>query len=226
MLVKKKCSICGYEYQHETEMRVNIFLQPVGEGAQYYFDLWHFNIEHCPNCGYASRDVESTQNKLIIEDPKYQSVPEIDIVADLNNARPNRIATYLKAGLYYASIGDILNSLKCKLQAGDLVYSEMLYWKEYILDSATSYGAVQARSQINAFKKFADSLIASGITSLENLCENDKTNIDNRILLAGLYSDGDKIQKIKCNKLLNELKGDKLTGGQIKAIEYLLGDLN
>ena len=225
MIVKKKCAICGYEYQYDNTFKVNFFLEPRGEGAKYYFDLWHFNIEHCPNCGYASREVEYCQNADIVTDDKYKGIKDLDVIVDLSSARPNRISTYLKAGMYYASIGDTLNAVKCKLQAGDLVYSEMMYWSEYILDSTTSYGAVQARSQMNAFKKFADSLISSATISLEDLCR-DKLDIDNRILLAGVYSDGDKIQKIKCNKILNELKGESLTVPQRKAIEYLLGDLN
>lgn len=225
MIIKKKCAICGYEYQYDNTFKVNFFLEPRDEGGRYYFDLWHFNVDTCPNCGYVSKDIEVCKNSDIIKDNRYLSVMDNEIIEDLNNARPNRIASYLKASIYYASVGDTLNEIKCILQAGDLVYSEMMYWSEYILDSATSYGAVQARSQINAFKKFADNITKSGLAKLETLC-NEGQDIDNRILLAGMYSDGDSIARIKCKKILNELKNENLTSGQRKAIEFLLNDLN
>lgn len=130
MLKTKKCKVCGYEFTYDDRVAINPFVEPHGEGAQYYFDLWHFFVEHCPQCGYASKDIGHTFNRNVVKDEKYQAIDEIELLKELSSARPNRIADYLKASYYYNSIGDTISEIKCLLQAGDMVYSELMYWEE------------------------------------------------------------------------------------------------
>ena len=224
-MVTKKCGICGYEFTYDEKTAQNVFIQPFSEGAKYYYDLWHFNVEKCPNCGYASKDISKTLHKKIISDEKYNSIPEMDILVELNSARPNKIGDYIQAGYYYESVGDVLNNAKCLLQAGDLVYAELLYWDEYVLDTSDSVNALISKSQYNELKKFGDYLFNTAVDKLEQYFKENPEDVDAMILLAGSLSDGNKIQTIKAAKIISQIKTMPLKSNQKKALEFLLEDM-
>jgi len=226
MLKTKKCAVCNYEFSYDVKSAGNVFVQPYGEGAKYYYDLWHFDVERCPNCGYSSCDISKTSNKSIVKDEKYKEIVRMDILVELNMARPNRIGDYLQASYYYENIGDTLGNIKCLLQAGDLVYAELLYWDEYILDSSDAVNALISKSQYNELKKFGDYLFNSAIDKLEMYVKENPTDIDSLILLAGSLADGNKIQNIKGAKYLSQIKTMPLKPIQRKAVEFLLEDLS
>ena len=225
MIISKKCTICNYEFSYDDRVIRSVFVQPFGDGAKYYYDLWHFNVEKCPHCGYVSKDVSKTQNKTIVADNKYKEILNTDILVELNTARPNKIGDYLQAGYYYNSIGDELNNAKCILQAGDLMYAELMYWDEYILDSSNTIDALISKSQYTELKKFADHLYNNAIDILEQYVKDNLDDIDSMILLAGSLADGNKIQNIKGAKILSNLKSMKLNSSQRKAVEFLMEDL-
>lgn len=222
MRITNKCAICGYEFTYDNEVATNPLVAPHDDGARYYYDLWHYFIEKCPECGYASKDISSVANKDIVKDIRYTAVKDMPIIETLERARPNRIADYINAGIYYESIGDSLDYAKCMLQASDLVYNEIMYWDEYVFDNSHSMGAIQNKAQYSEFTKFADGLFAKGVESLETFSKGHPLDIDSAILLAGVLNTGDRTQKIKGAGLLNKLKTANLTHGQKLAVKFLL----
>lgn len=226
MRITKKCCICDYKFTYDDKVNVSPYVAPHDDGAKYYYNLWHDFVEKCPKCGYASLDISTTENKDIVKDEKYLAVANIPQVKTLTDARPNRIADYLYASIYYDSIGDYLNYAKCMLQASDLVYAEMLYWDEYVMDSSNSLSAIQNKAQYNDFKKFADGLFNKGVEKLEEYVNFHQYDIDSTILLAGTLNTGTKMQAIKGARLLTKVKDMKLTSRQSDAVEFLLGQVN
>ena len=99
-MISKKCGICGYQFSYDDKSAQNPFVQPFGDGAKYYYDLWHFGLERCPSCGYVSQNVSKTLNKKIVMEDKFISVPQLDIIKELNSARPNKICDYIQAGFH------------------------------------------------------------------------------------------------------------------------------
>lgn len=222
---KKKCVLCDYEFEYDDKSSESPFVKPHSEGAKYYYDLWHFHIDKCPKCGYASKDISHTFNKRVTHDEEYKNIANMNIIKELNNARPNSVQFYIEGGYYYDSIGDKLNSAKCLLQAGDYVYAELLYWDEYIFDSGDSVSALMSKSQYDELKNFGDGLFNSALSRLEQYIKENPDNIDAQLLLAGSLLDGDKIQVIKGTKILSGLKGKSLTQGQKLAFEFLQDDV-
>ena len=225
MKITKKCAICGYEFTYNDEVVTSIFVRPASDGAKYYFDLWHYNVECCPECGYASRDVSTTLYKKIVEDKAFKEIDNNPMIRELNKARPNKVGFYLKASCYYESIGDTMNHIISLLQASDLVYAELMYWDEYVLDDSNSISALIGKSQFNELKKFADVFFNKAVELLEDYVKNNSDDVDANILLAGTLSDGDKIQVMKSVKILNMLKSVQLTKDQKQALSFLLEGL-
>lgn len=222
MEIKTKCCVCGLEFTYNDEVSINSFTKPRTEGAKYYYDLWHFNVERCPNCNYTAKAVNRTFNKKIINDEKYQGISEMDIIKDLNCARPNRVESYLLASYYYESIGDMLNNAKCLLQSGDLLYAELMYWDEYVMDNGDSISTIINKRQYNEFKSFADNLFNTAIDRLEEYVRENNSDIDAIILLAGTLCDGDKVQALKGARYLNSLRSYPLNDIQQKTVAWLL----
>lgn len=222
MKITKKCAICGYKFTFDNELNVNPLTAPHDDGARYYFDLWHGFVERCPECGYASLDISNVANKGIVNDVRYLAVQDMPIIITLGQARPNRVADYVCAGMYYESIGDTLNYAKCMLQASDLVYGELMYWDEYIFDNSNSLGAIQNKSQVAEFSSFADGLFAKGVETLEQYVREHSGDTDSTILLAGVLGLGDSTQKIKGAGILNKLKLATLSTSQKLAVKFLL----
>lgn len=221
MKVNKKCGVCGYSFTYDNTVSENPYVMPHSDGAKYYYNLWHGFVEKCPNCGYASLDLASCRKKDIVQDNIYMAVSDMPTLVALRGARPNRIADYLSAGIYYQEIGDMFNYAICMLQAGDMVYGEIMYWNEYVLDNSTSISAIQNKKLINEFKNFADGISHKGLTALEGFIKDYPEDIDAKILLAGQYLSGDKMQKMKGANILKGLHGEKLSNGQKLAIAFL-----
>lgn len=222
MRVTKKCAICGYEFTYDNKIGSNPMVAPHDDGARYYYDLWHYFIERCPECGYASKDISVVENKYIIKDIRYTAVQDMPIILTLEGARPNRIADYICAGMYYESIGDDLDYARCMLQASDLVYNEMMYWDEYVYDNSHTMGVIQNKSQNEEFTSFADGLFSKGVDALDNFVREHPADLDASILFAGILNTGDRAQKIKGAGLLSRLKSANLSNGQKLAVKFLL----
>lgn len=222
MRITKKCAVCGYEFTFDNDVAVHGLVAPHDESARIYYDLWHYFVEKCPECGYASADISTTANKDIVKDLRYQAVSEMPIIVTLEGARPNKISDYICAGMYYESIGDRLDYAKCMLQASDLVYNEMMYWDEYVFDNSHSMGAIQNKAQYGEFQKFADGLFTKGVDALENYTKEHPQDMSSLILLAGVLNTGDKMQKLKGAGILGRIKNASLSDSQKKVVKFLL----
>ena len=224
MMVTKKCSVCGYQFTFDNELRTNLYISPKNKGAKGYFDLWHFFVEKCPKCGYASVDITETENKDIVKSKRY-SAPGKDILEDLAEARPNKIEDYLLAEIYYESINDHVMRAKCLFQAADLVYAELMYWAEYIFDTADG-GRLQDDMQYVKFESFAEELYAKGLKILKEYIDKNPDDIDAAILYAGICSDGSSMQKMQGVKELKKLMlNPRLNSLQKEIVAYLLQDI-
>ena len=222
----KECCVCGYKYTHKGGWENSHPLAvPQTDGAKLYFNLWHFQIDVCPECGYASRDISECINKKIVEDSGYLSINDMPVLQELNSARPNSIGVYLKAGAYYRSIGDMYNEALCYLQASDLVFAEIIYWQQYLFDSSDAFTAYRSKGIYNDFKDFADKFYNRSIELLEEWITKRPKDIDARLVLAGALSDGNAMQKMRSVKMLNGLKTEKITNDQKKILSFLLGDI-
>lgn len=223
MMITKKCCICGYEFAFDNELRTNLYISKKNSGATGYFNLWHYFVEQCPHCGYASQDISRTQNKSIVKSKSYK-LDNPDIIEKLDEARPNMVSTYLMAEKYYDSIDDEVNRAKCLFQAADLVYAEIMYWEEYIFDGVGN--DLRKDMQYVQFETFAEELYDKGLKVLAEHIKEHPEDIDSRILHAGICSDGSSVQKIQGISELRALEKDtKLTTLQRDMVEYLLKDL-
>ncbi len=221
MVITKKCTACGYKFTFDNEIRTNLFISDKNVGAKAYFDLWHFFIERCPKCGYASKDISTCQNKNIVKDKNYK-LDNPEMVEKLSEARPNLIDDYLYAEKYYESIGDLFNQAKCIFQSADLVYGELIYWEEYILDEDD----LDDDPDYIEIVSFAEELFSKGLKVLSKYIENNPNNYDAKILHAGILSDGSSVQKMQGIKELKSLlKEEGLSTTQKAMVEYLLKDL-
>lgn len=224
MMVTKKCSVCGYEFTFDNELRTNLYISPKNKGAKGYFDLWHFFVEKCPKCRYASIDITKTQNKDIVKSKRY-SLPSQDILEELAEARPHKIGDYLLAEIYYESINDEVMRAKCLFQAADLVYAEIMYWADYIFDTEDG-GKLQDDMQYVKFESFAEELYAKGLKILKEYLDKHPDDLDSTILYAGICSDGSSMQKIQGIKELKKLMvNPKLSAMQKEIVAYLLQDI-
>lgn len=222
-MYNKKCSICGYSFAFEENVVEKNFKVHNIEGAKYYYDLWHFELEKCPKCGYVCRDISKTQNKLIINDPTYLSVPKNSFVQDLKDIRPNKLENYLKASLYYKSIGDDINDALCSLQANDIIYEELVYFKDHFLNTINTVSLLQNQRKYNEFQKFADDLYNYAISVIRNYLKFSPFDFDRTILLAGSLSSGNAVQEIESVNLIKKLRKTKqLAKEQKEAIQFLL----
>lgn len=221
MRITKKCAICGYKFTFDNEIRTNLFISDKNVGAKGYFDLWHFFIERCPNCGYASADVSACKNKKIVNASDYK-LDDIEIIEKLQEARPNQVADYLYGAKYYESVGDKLNEAKCIFQSADLVYGELMYWEEYILDEED----LDNDPDYIEIEGYAEELFARGLKVLGEHIDANPSDIDARILHAGICSDGGSVQKVQGIRELKSLLADSnLTATQRAMVEYLLKDI-
>ena len=157
---------------------------------------------------------------------QYNAIDNIEIISELDAARPNRVSKFLRGACYYKSIGDKLNEIKCLLQAGDLVFAELMYWEDYIFDNSSSVSSLIGKTQSEEIEKFADHLINSGVKKLEDYIAQNSDDFDAQIILAGTLGNGDKLQTIKSAKILSNLKTKNLTLAQKKAVKFLLEQMN
>lgn len=222
----KQCCICGYKYASRGGWENSHPLAtPQSDGARLYFNLWHFPIDVCPECGYASRDISQCINKKIIEDEGYLAINDMPVLTELNGARPNSIGLYLKAGAYYRTIGEKYNEALCYLQASDLVFAEIIYWKQYLFDNTDAYTAYRSKGIYNDFRDFADKFYNQAIELIDEWVNKHPSDIDAKLVLAGALSDGNSMQKMRSVKILNTLKSASISTDQKKILAFLLGDI-
>lgn len=222
MIKKIKCVICGTESLIDDVFDTHPFTKPVSEGANYYYNLWHFNVEMCPNCKYASKDISITDNKEIVLIEDYKNISNNAIIKKLYGARPNRLEHYLRAAKYYESIGDDLNSSICYLQAYDIVYGEIIYWKESIFDNEDGESE-QNKIEKEEYTAFADNFYNKGIEYLKSYCKYHDTDYDMFLLLSGFLCDGTEVQRLEGINLIQKLKDTKgLIKKQKLALRFLM----
>lgn len=221
MRITKKCAVCGYKFTFDNDIRTNLLISDKNVGAKGYFDLWHFFIEKCPKCGYASADVSNCKNKKALKDGGFK-LDEMEMIEKLEEARPNQVADYLYGAKYYESIGDKLNEAKCLFQSADQVYAELIYWEEYILDEED----LDDDPDYIEIEGFAEDLFAKGLKILGEHIEINPLDYDAKILHAGICSDGGSVQKMQGIRELKTLLADtNLTEKQRAMVEYLLKDI-
>ena len=102
-------------------------------GANLYFSLWNFEIEKCEFCGFASKDISIPLN-FEIDKAEVEKILNNETLIEFFENRPHKIFDYLIASIYYKASGDILNQALCVLQAGDLFYTELMYFADDVLD--------------------------------------------------------------------------------------------
>lgn len=204
---EKICAVCGHRNEVSENILVNEFITTHSEGAKEYFDLWHFPIEKCENCGYSSRDIFKCENKNIqyLQSNKYN-----DLLKNLSEARPNDIRSYYDASRYYELIGDKKNQALCLIQAGDAVYNEIMYWKVYILTEDES---------CKELYDFAEELYLMGIQILKDYISINPSDLDMQILWAGVLNDSN--DKSLSYAIINKLKQENLTNNQKNIINFL-----
>ena len=213
MIKKTKCSVCDNENILSDEINVIKFVMPNTEGAKLYFDLWHFPIEKCSSCGYASKDISLCENSNI----KYaKNKFNQSIINNLNDARTNSVEAYLNASIYYNLIGNEKLEVLCLLQAGDMVFGEILYWKEHILTED---------EKGEDLYEFAKEIYDKGQNLLIDYIEKNPEDIDMQLLFVGMLSD-DKENKPYCRVYLNNLRKKQLNDNQKKIFEFLENDIN
>lgn len=221
MMTTKKCAICGYKFSFDNELRTNLLISDKNVGAKGYFDLWHFFIEKCPKCGYMSADISVCKDKKAIRTSEYK-LDDVEMIEKLEEARPNQVADYLYGAKYYEGVGDKLNEAKCIFQSADLVYGELIYWEEYILDEED----LDNDPDYMEIEGFAEELFARGLKVLDEHIDAHPNDYDAKILYAGICSDGGSVQKVQGIRMLKALLVDtNLTEKQKAMVEYLLKDI-
>lgn len=224
MQFTKTCCNCGYTFTFENSIITNLMISPKNVGAKGYFDLWHFYIEKCPECGYSSLDISNIVDKDFLKSPEFNA-PIDPVLVELEECRPNKIRDYILAERYYEHIGDTLLSAKCYLQAGDLVYEEILYWNDYVYDNDLIEGDTSDTQYIK-MQTFAEELYSKGTTLLKDYLENNPDDIDHQILYAGIISEGSSVEKVQGLRKLKELRENPLLSSSQKAmIDYVMSDL-
>lgn len=210
---KVKCAICGKDSNLPEKVVVNKFLEPNSEGAKLYFDLWHFDIQKCDNCGYVSRDITKCANVNIINSKLNINQKIID---ELQSARANQIENYIVGSLYYESIGDHKSQALCLIQAGDLVYNEILYWKEYVLTEDET---------CEDFYSFANNLYNKGTSLLKDYIETNPIDIDMQLLFAGIMLDGEDNEILIGRAMLQKIENLEITYSQKLILDFLKTDI-
>ena len=212
MLKKTKCAVCGAENLVSDEMLVNPLIAPNSRGAKLYFDLWHFPIQQCSECGYSSLDISVVKslNVAYLKSSEYSEIFRL-----LDAARPNMVEKYYDASRYYQLINDQKYQALCLLQAGDLVFNEIFYWKEYVLTEDENCPELY---------DLARTLYLKGVEALENYCQST-SDIDMELLLAGVLADSEEGIKLS-NILLNKLSKSQLSDDQREILNFLISDNN
>lgn len=208
--MKKTCAICGKENLISDEIFVDRFVTQNTQGAKLYFDLWHFNIEKCGSCGFASKDISKCENTSI----KYISDSIDYICKDLNDVRSNRISDYIHASKYYDMIGDKKSKALCLIQAGDMVYTEIMYWKEYILTED---------EKVPELYGYAENLYNEGVDVLKDYIDSNPKDIDMQILLSGVLLDSK--DKSLGYSMLQSLKKLPLSNDQKLILDFLSDEI-
>ena len=208
---EKICAICGQKNMVTDRVFVNEFITTYSDGAKEYFDLWHFPIERCENCKFASRDISECHNNNVryLQANSYES-----ILKQLNEARPNNIKEYIDASRYYQLIKDIKTQALCLLQAGDCVYNEIVYWKQYILTED---------EKCEELYSFGNDLYDEAIVLLKTYLVENPDDIDMQLLLAGVLSDA-KDKSISF-ALLQKIKTKKLNNTQKRIFDFLINEI-
>jgi len=212
MIKEIKCGKCNKVSRVMDDININKVITPHSQGASLYFDLWHFNVQRCSNCGYTSRDISNCDNLASTNEYGYDQ----NVLKELRSARDNFIEDYILASRYYSTINDLKNEALCLIQAGDLVYNEIAYWKEYILTEDENCEHLYV---------FAENLYNDGIKKLKEYLDVSPKDIDMQLLMVGILSDMDDKEIIASKVIIQNLKKQVLSNEQKLILDYLENEI-
>jgi len=216
----KKCAVCGVVCKGENVIKKeDIF--GVGNGAELYHNLWHFDLEFCENCNYVSKDISGCKN-LKVNDMRVEFLDPILI--EMQTARPNAIEEYLRAGSYYLSISDNMTSALCYLQAGDLVYKELFYWNENLLDYGNELLKIKSNDIKKDFTIYAEKIFDKGLKLLESELSTLKDLTYTLLYVGFLLTLGKDIDKAKY--LIKKYDSLMLDANDRQILNYIKSNFN
>ena len=216
----KKCIVCGANCESNHIVKKEEMFG-IGNGAELYYNLWHFDLEFCENCNYVSKDISECKN-LRINELRVDFLESILI--EMQMARPNSIEEYLRAGAYYLSISDNLTSALCYLQAGDLVYKELFYWQEYLLDDGNELLKIKSNGIRKEIKDYAEKIFDKGITLLRDSL-SELEDLSYTLLYVGFLLTLDK-DIAKAKELILKYDGLKLSAEDRLILDYIKSNFN
>lgn len=217
MIKKKICAVCGKECEVFHDDIEKAYISKLKDGAKLYYEIWHFDVERCFGCNYASKDISKCLPVKVDEKEKLRILKD-ETLELLYQTRPHYVYNYLLAALYYKTIGDTYTQSLCVLQAGDWLYHEIMNYMDYILDDTDK----EEREKLN---NYAYGYYQQTIELLKSYLESNPQDFNAKLLLAGVLSDCEKTEKIQSSIILRSLQKENLTADQKKIWEFLYSDI-
>ena len=216
---EKTCAVCGAKVSIFDNINVSKQIKPHTLEEKYYYNLWHKNVEYCPNCGYASFDVSQTKNLNIVANKKYKSIKENDMLTELCKFKQNNAKFYLMCGTYYNLVGEKFDEAISFLNASDEILGVVNYLNLQVFSTPQTPDEKNIEKK---FVKFANLIFKYALGVLSDFCKtNDDVNA--KIVYGGALLDGNKKQTELGTQVLNELLNkSSLSAIQEKTILYLL----
>ena len=141
----------------------------------------------------------------------------------MQSIRPNLLENYLQAGIYYKSISDYVNDAICNLQAVDIIYAELEYFKEHFFNTINTVTLLENQKKYNEIEKFAIGLYEYAVALLRKFVKLDPLDSDVEILLSGTLLYGNTVQEMEAIQMIKKLRKRKdLSSNQHECIKYLV----
>lgn len=210
--MEKICAKCGHVNLIEKDNKYTDIVKSIREGAKEYMCLWHFPIEMCEHCNYASRDISRYTN-VNIPQSEIDSIINNPTLIAFNEMRDNKIIDYLLASLYYKYSGDKLNSALCMLQAGDDFYGEFTSYIDYNLESDDH--------EIENIEKVGINFYDQAIEMLKEYCDENSQDYKYKLLLIGVLMDNGASGQIEGNFMLKNIDTKNLNAEEKKIYNFL-----
>ena len=213
MEINKICAKCGKETSVFHGGKAIEMKKSLDPGANLYFSLWNFEIEKCEFCGFASKDISIPLN-FEIDKAEVEKILNNETLIEFFENRPHKIFDYLIASIYYKASGDILNQALCVLQAGDLFYTELMYFADDVLDGIQD-------EEVKKLNKIGEELYKKASDLLKKYVDTHPSDNLHKLLLAGVLGEMGNAEKIQSNLILKSLK-DMLLSSDEKLIYQFL----
>lgn len=210
--MEKICAKCNHTNLIEKDKKYTDIVKSIRVGAKEYMCLWHFPIEMCENCNYASRDI-SKYTDVNIPQIEIDKIVNSPTLIAFNEMRDNKIIDYLLASLYYKYLGDKLNSALCMLQAGDDFYGEFTAYIDYNLESDDD--------EIDRIEKVGKNFYDQAIDMLKGYCSENPLDYKYKLLLIGVLMDNGTSGQIEGNIMLKNIDTKNLDAEEKKIYNFL-----